>query len=112
MAEIDELGRAGSRTDYIDIYQVHWPDPLTPIEETAEAMRVLYEQGKLHAIGVSNFSIEQMEKFRGVALLHVLQPPYNLFEQAIEADTFLIVGRTASRPSAMARSAAGCCQDK
>ena len=85
MAEIDDSLRR-LRTDYIDIYQVHWPDPLTPIEETAEAMRVLYEQGKIHAIGVSNFSIEQMEKFRGVAPLHVLQPPYNLFEQAIEAE--------------------------
>ena len=74
------------RTDYIDIYQVHWPDPLVPIEETAEAMRALYEQGKIRAIGVSNFSVQQMERFRRVAPLHVLQPPYNLFERAIEAE--------------------------
>jgi len=74
------------RTDYIDIYQVHWPDPLAPMEETAEAMRSLYEQGKIRAIGVSNFSVEQMERFRRVAPLHVLQPPYNLFERAIEAE--------------------------
>ena len=72
------------RTDYIDIYQVHWPDPLVPIEETAEAMRGLYELGKIRAIGVSNFSVEQMERFRKVAPLHVLQPPYNLFERAID----------------------------
>jgi aryl-alcohol dehydrogenase-like predicted oxidoreductase len=74
------------RTDYIDIYQVHWPDPLVPIEETAEAMRSLYEQGKIRAIGVSNFSVEQMERFRQVSPLHVTQPPYNLFERAIEKD--------------------------
>ena len=74
------------RTDYIDIYQVHWPDPMVPIEETAEAMRALYQQGKIRAVGVSNFSVEQMERFREVAPLHVLQPPYNLFERAIEAE--------------------------
>ena len=73
------------RTDYIDIYQVHWPDPLVAIEETAEAMDVLYRQGKIRAIGVSNFSVDQMDQFRRVAPLHVLQPPYSLFERAAEA---------------------------
>src|SRR5271169_4807994 len=73
------------RTDYIDIYQVHWPDPLVPVEETAEAMRALHEQGKIRAIGVSNFSVAQMERFRQVAPLHVLQSPYNLFEREIDA---------------------------
>jgi aryl-alcohol dehydrogenase-like predicted oxidoreductase len=85
MQEIDQSLRR-LRTDYIDIYQVHWPDPLVPIEETAEAMRSLYEQGKIRAIGVSNFSVAQMERFRQIAPLHVLQPPYNLFERAIESD--------------------------
>jgi aryl-alcohol dehydrogenase-like predicted oxidoreductase len=74
------------RTEYIDIYQVHWPDPLITIEETAEAMHTLFTQGKIRAIGVSNFSVGQMERFRRVAPLHVLQPPYNLFERGIEAD--------------------------
>jgi aryl-alcohol dehydrogenase-like predicted oxidoreductase len=74
------------QTDYIDIYQVHWPDPLVTIEETAEAMLTLYKQGKIRAIGVSNFSVGQMERFRRIAPLHVLQPPYNLFERGIEAD--------------------------
>jgi aryl-alcohol dehydrogenase-like predicted oxidoreductase len=74
------------RTDYIDIYQVHWPDPLVRIEETAEAMQTLFVQGKIRAIGVSNFSVRQMEQFRQVAPLHVLQSPYNLFERGIEAD--------------------------
>ncbi len=80
----DSLRRLG--TDYIDIYQVHWPDPLVAVEETAEAMRSLFEQGKIRAIGVSNFSVDQMARFRKVAPLHVLQPPYNLFERAIEAE--------------------------
>src|SRR6202521_5573910 len=74
------------RTDYIDIYQVHWPDPLVTIEETAEAMHTLFLQGKIRAIGVSNFSVGQMERFRRVSPLHVLQPPYNLFDRGIEAD--------------------------
>jgi aryl-alcohol dehydrogenase-like predicted oxidoreductase len=74
------------QTDYIDIYQVHWPDPAVAVEETAEAMLTLFRQGKIRAIGVSNFSIGQMELFRRVAPLHVLQPPYNMFERGIEAD--------------------------
>jgi aryl-alcohol dehydrogenase-like predicted oxidoreductase len=74
------------RTDHIDIYQIHWPDPVTPLEETADAMRELLEQGKIRAIGVSNFSVSQMEDFRTYAPLHVAQPPYNLFERAIERD--------------------------
>jgi aryl-alcohol dehydrogenase-like predicted oxidoreductase len=85
MREIEDSLRR-LRTDYIDVYQVHWPDPLVPVEETAEAMRTLYEQGKIRAIGVSNFSIDQIARFRRVAPLHVLQPPYNLFERGIEAD--------------------------
>src|ERR1700693_981191 len=78
----DSLARL--RTDYIDIYQVHWPDPLVPMGETAAAMRTLYEQGKIRAIGVSNFAVAQMDAFRRVAPLHVLQSPYNLFERGIE----------------------------
>ncbi|TMA05658.1 MAG: aldo/keto reductase [Deltaproteobacteria bacterium] len=74
------------QTDYIDIYQIHWPDPLVPVEETAEAMRQLYNQGKIRAIGVSNYSIEQIELFRAAAPLDTAQPPYNLFERDIEPD--------------------------
>jgi len=86
--EIDDSLRR-LQTDYIDVYQVHWPDPLVRIEETAEAMYSLYNQGKIRAIGVSNFSVDQMAQFRLVAPLHVLQPPYNLFERDIEADLLL-----------------------
>jgi aryl-alcohol dehydrogenase-like predicted oxidoreductase len=85
MREVDDSLRR-LRTDYIDVYQVHWPDPLVPIEETAAAMQTLFKQGKIRAIGVSNFSVEQMQQFRGVAPLHVLQSPYNLFERGVEAD--------------------------
>jgi aryl-alcohol dehydrogenase-like predicted oxidoreductase len=85
MREVEDSLRR-LRTDYIDIYQVHWPDPLVTIEETAGAMSTLLEQGKIRAIGVSNFSVLQMERFRRVAPLHVLQPPYNLFERDIETD--------------------------
>ncbi|MBS0606480.1 MAG: aldo/keto reductase [Parachlamydiales bacterium] len=70
--------------DYIDIYQVHWPDPKTPIPETAEALSQLLKQGKIRAIGVSNFSVEQMEVFRKTAPLHTCQPPFNLFERDAE----------------------------
>jgi aryl-alcohol dehydrogenase-like predicted oxidoreductase len=83
LREVDDSLRR-LRTDYIDIYQVHWPDPLVPIEETASAMASLYDQGKILAVGVSNFSVAQMEAFRRAAPLHVLQSPYNLFERGIE----------------------------
>jgi aryl-alcohol dehydrogenase-like predicted oxidoreductase len=85
MREIEDSLRR-LRTDYIDVYQVHWPDPLVAVEETAAAMQTLFRQGKIRAIGVSNFSVEQMQQFRSVAPLHVLQSPYNLFERGIEAD--------------------------
>jgi len=74
------------QTDVIDLYQVHWPDPHTPVAEVAEAMGELHRAGKVRAIGVSNFSPAQMEEFRKVAPLHTAQPPYNLFERAIEGD--------------------------
>jgi aryl-alcohol dehydrogenase-like predicted oxidoreductase len=74
------------QTDVIDLYQIHWPDPLEPIEETAAFLGQLLQQGKIRAIGVSNFSPEQMDRFRQVAPLHTAQPPYNLFERQIEAE--------------------------
>ena len=74
------------RTNYIDIYQVHWPDPAVPIEETAATMQELYKEGLIRAIGVSNYSPKQMERFMSVAELHTVQPPYNLFERQSEND--------------------------
>ena len=74
------------RTDRIDLYQVHWPDPLVPIEETAAELEKLRQEGKILAIGVSNYSTDQMDAFRKAAPLASVQPPYNLFERAIETD--------------------------
>src|SRR6202021_803302 len=74
------------QTDVIDLYQVHWPDPNTPIAEVAGAMGELHRAGKIRAIGVSNFTPAQMTEFRKVAPLHTAQPPYNLFERGIEGD--------------------------
>ena len=79
----DSLRRLG--TDHVDVYQVHWPDPLVPIAETADTLYRLYREGLIGAIGVSNHSPEQMEVFRQFAPLHVSQPPYNLFERQAEA---------------------------
>jgi aryl-alcohol dehydrogenase-like predicted oxidoreductase len=74
------------RTDYIDIYFVHWPDLTRPVAETARAMRELFEQGVIKAVGVSNFSQNQMQAFRRECPLHLCQPPYNIFERGIESD--------------------------
>jgi len=74
------------RTDVIDLYQVHWPDLETPFTETARTLEDLRREGKIRAIGVSNYSPAQMSVFRAVARLDAVQPPYNLFEREIEAD--------------------------
>ena len=81
--EIDD-SLARLRTDYVDVYQVHWPDPFVPVEETAETLHRLYEEGRIRAIGVSNYSIQQMDLFQSVAPLHTAEPPYNLFEREAE----------------------------
>ena len=83
--EVDDSLRR-LRTDYIDLYQVHWPDPLVPIEDTAGELARLLKQGKIRAIGVSNFSAHQMARFRIAAPIHAVQPPYNLFEREAERD--------------------------
>lgn len=74
------------QTDRIDIYQIHWPDPKTPMEETARALEKLYQAGKIRAIGVSNFTPSQMDELQKNVPLHSLQPPYNLFERDIEQE--------------------------
>jgi len=74
------------RTDYIDLYQVHWPDLAVAIEETAREMQELYKEGLIRAIGVSNYSPEQMVRFVSASELHVVQSPYNLFEREIDRD--------------------------
>lgn len=81
----DSLRRLG--TDYVDLYQIHWPDTTLPVEQAAEVMRELYDAGRIRAVGVSNFSAEQMAAFARVVPLHANQPPYNLFEREIDAET-------------------------
>ena len=72
--------------DYIDLYQVHWPDPNTPIEETASALDALVHEGKIHYVGVSNYNVEQMRAFERTRRLDALQPPYSLFRRDIERE--------------------------
>ncbi len=74
------------QTDVIDLYQVHWPDESVPIEETAATLAGFQREGKIRAIGVSNFTPAQMNRFRTAASLSTVQPPYNLFERDIECD--------------------------
>jgi aryl-alcohol dehydrogenase-like predicted oxidoreductase len=81
-----ELSLRRLRTDYIDLYLVHWPDHDTPIEEAAEAMRDLQRSGKVRAVGVSNYSIEDMERFGHTTRLAADQPPLNLFEREAQTD--------------------------
>ncbi|MDF7674194.1 aldo/keto reductase [Acetobacteraceae bacterium ESL0709] len=69
------------KVERIDIEQIHWPDPKTPIDESARELEKLHKAGKIGAIGVSNYSPEQMEIFREVAPLATIQSPYNIFEQ-------------------------------
>ena len=73
-------------TDYVDLYQVHWPDPATPFDETAEALARLIAEGKIRHAGVSNFDVEQMEAFEVTLPVETLQPPYDLFRRDIEAE--------------------------
>jgi aryl-alcohol dehydrogenase-like predicted oxidoreductase len=73
-------------TEYIDLYQIHWPDTLIPIAETAEIFAGFQREGKVRALGVSNFSVAQMQQFRSVAPLASNQPPYNLFERQIDSE--------------------------
>ena len=82
------------RTDRIDLYQVHWPDPNTMIGDTALTLESLRAQGKIRAIGVSNFLPPQMSEFRAFAHLDAVQPPYNLFEREIEHDVLRYAKRT------------------
>lgn len=81
----DSLRRLG--TDYVDLYQIHWPDTTVPVERAAEVLLGLYQAGRIRAIGVSNFSAAQMQAFQSVAPLHSDQPPYNIFERAIDEET-------------------------
>jgi aryl-alcohol dehydrogenase-like predicted oxidoreductase len=70
--------------DVIDLYQIHWPDTTTPAEDSMHAMAKLQEQGKIRAIGVSNYNVEWLSKAIKAAPLASLQPPYSLIQRKIE----------------------------
>lgn len=72
------------KTDHIDFYFVHWPDPNTPIEETMTALNLLKKKGVIRHIGVSNFSKEQIEEALKYGDVDVQQPPYSMVDRSAE----------------------------
>ncbi len=85
IAECEESLRR-LQTDVIDVYQCHWPDPGTPIEDTMSALMRLKEQGKIREIGVSNYSVEQMEESLKYGRIDSDQPQYNMLDRSVEAE--------------------------
>jgi aryl-alcohol dehydrogenase-like predicted oxidoreductase len=73
---LDALG-----VDYLDIYQIHWPDPAVPFAETAGALDELVREGKIRHVGVSNFDVPEITEFGRARPVETLQPPYHLFRQ-------------------------------
>lgn len=79
-------------TDYLDLYQIHWPPGAfgakkVPLEETMKALKNLKDQGKIRAIGVSNFSLDQLQSISKIGPIESLQPPYSLLWRHVETDT-------------------------
>ncbi|MED1202797.1 aldo/keto reductase [Heyndrickxia acidicola] len=72
------------QTDYIDLFYIHFPDEKTPKDEAVGALKELKDAGKIKAIGVSNFSIEQLKEANKDGYVDVLQSEYNLFKRAVE----------------------------
>ena len=80
----NSLKRLG--TDYIDLYQIHWPDQSTPIEDAMEAISRLIEQGKIVSAGVCNYSVEQMQEAGKYVDILTNQVPYSMVKRDIEKD--------------------------
>lgn len=78
------LRRLGA--DYIDLYQIHWPDPTTPVSETMEALEILIKQGKIRAGAVCNYSVNLMEEALNIFPIASNQVPYSMVNRAIETD--------------------------
>ena len=74
-------------TDHIDLFQLHWPDPNTPLEQTASALAEFVAVGKIRHVGVSNFDVAQMQALERFLPVETLQPPYHLFRRDIENET-------------------------
>jgi aryl-alcohol dehydrogenase-like predicted oxidoreductase len=86
LAEEVEASLRRLQVDTIDLYQIHWPNPDSEIEEGWEALARLREQGKLRWIGVSNFNVEQMQRAEKIAPITSLQPPYSMLRRGVEAE--------------------------
>ena len=80
LSEIDE-SLARLQTDHVDLYQLHWPDPNTPIEETVAALKEIKKAGKIRYIGLSNFSQSDVEKFEQLITINGQQSLYNMLER-------------------------------
>ena len=72
--------------DYVDLYQIHWPDPNTPIEDTLFAMEKLKQSGKIRCIGCCNFSLELLKESLRYGEIKTIQIPYNLIDRKPETD--------------------------
>lgn len=76
------------RTDHVDVYLVHWPDPLTPLDETMRALDDIVRQGKARFVGVSNFRLAQIEEAMRVRPVDVVQYAWNMFDRRMQAEIF------------------------
>jgi myo-inositol catabolism protein IolS len=75
------------RTDHVEVYFIHWPNPKFPIGATMERLERLRAKGRIQAIGVSNFGPKEMDQARQHGTVDVLQPPYNMLWREVEAET-------------------------
>jgi aryl-alcohol dehydrogenase-like predicted oxidoreductase len=76
------------RTDHVDAYLVHWPDPATPLHETITALDETVQQGKVRAIGVSNFRLAQIEECMALRRIDVVQYAWNMFDRRMQTEIF------------------------
>jgi aryl-alcohol dehydrogenase-like predicted oxidoreductase len=81
LASLQRLG-----VERIDLYQMHWPDPLPDIEEAWEEMARLAEEGKVRYLGVCNYNVEQLERIRKIHPVASLQPPYSMLRRDVEKE--------------------------
>jgi len=76
------------KTDHVDVYLVHWPDPSTPLDETMSALDDIVKQGKARFIGVSNFRLGQIEECMRRRRIDVVQYAWNMFDRRMQAEIF------------------------